>query len=166
MAHGAFGSMGPFWGGALHVFVAPLSVVTITGLAAALAPIPRGESGLEIVAAVLAAALGAWLLTPWAQGAAAAAIAVGLTAALGVTPGRTIALPLAVAAGLGIGSATALDAPTLIGGAGVALSAFMALAGAVAVFQEVEPRLPLARRVAGAWVGAIGLLIGAIYLRG
>lgn len=165
-AHAAFGTMGPFWSGVLHVLVSPLSLATIVGLGAALAPIPRGASALEIVIAVASAALAAWLLTAWGKFAVVGAIATGLTAALALKPTRIVVLTMSFAAGLSIGSATGLDAPSPTGGLGVALVVFLTVGAVTASFQELEMRLPLARRIAGAWVAAIALLIGALYLRG
>lgn len=165
-AHDAFGTMGPFWSGVLHLLVSPLSVGTIVALGAWLAPFPRGATAVEVIVSVAGAAIGAWLLADWSRWAAIAAVGVGLAAAFDVRLPRVARIGASAAAGLGIGSASAVDAPSLAAGAGVALVTFLALAATLAAFQELETRVPLARRVAGAWVAAIGLLIAALYLRG
>jgi hydrogenase/urease accessory protein HupE len=163
-AHSAFGTTGPFWSGALHIAVSPLSLATIAGFAAALGPLPRGETALEFLVALVCVAGAAALLPDWSRAAALGAIIAGSVAASGLTPKRPATLALSAVAGLAIGAAAGIDNTNAIAGLGAALAFFLLCGAALAAFQELEPRLPIARRVAGAWVAAIGLLLSALLL--
>jgi hydrogenase/urease accessory protein HupE len=165
-AHASLEAVPTFWSGALHVLVTPLAVATIIGLGAALVRASDRATVTGIAAAAGAAAAVGWLALPLPAGpAAAGAAVVGLAAALA---GR---LPLAAAALLGLlagatagtsaGSQTQAVAPAL----GAAFAAALICVAIVEIAARLPRTLQLAPRILGAWVAAIGLLMGALALR-
>jgi len=161
-----FGSLAPFWVGVLHVAVSPLSIGTILGLAGSLC-VARASHGIEGLAiATVAAFLAAWLATPIAAWASAGAIFVGLSAASGLKPNALMAVSIGLFGGAAAGCAASVDAPTIVTALGVGFGVFWMACFAYEGFHRLEALLPLARRVIGAWVAAIGLLLAALALKG
>jgi hypothetical protein len=173
LAHGAFGSSKPLVSGALHLLTSPLSLVALAGAIAALC----GLQGrwLVVASAVVAVGVAAgciWggrlpLYTP-----SAAIVVVGLLAVSGIRISNGLALPIALLAGLSAGIAASLDEVITPAVIGASLPAFVITAYALASYADFShlPKVqsigPIARRVLGAWVAAIGLLLFALELRG
>ncbi len=172
-AHSEFSAVRPFWSGGLHFLVSPLAVATVVGLIAHLST-SRDESVLWAgclagLTALFAARFGA--LIP-ATVAATGAVAAGLAAASGWTPHRTVAVLIAALAGIGIGRATELDVPDWSAALGVAFAAaYLTLLGIASLWPldsrpSLAAPLRIGRRILGAWVAAIGLLLGTLALKG
>ena len=165
LAHDAFGNVAPFWSGALHILVSPLSMATLLATGAVLATIKYATAercGLMVMASAGLVALTGDTLSAFAP---VGAIAAGLIAATGFKPEGLPLQVLCILAGSSIAAAASVDKPDLLTSAGVILIVFAALLGALLVFEALEQKLPLARRVIGAWVAAIGLLLAALSLR-
>jgi hypothetical protein len=168
-AHGGLGDAKSIWGGAEHFLTSPLSLAAMLGLAAVLFGTPERVFFPAVVLAGVCAA-GAAALAGWPpSGAAPAAIvAVGLAAVTGWTPQRAAALALAVLGGSAAGLAADLDARSWQGSIGVATALMLPVFGALAASEDLVrlPRLaavlPIARRVLGSWVAAMGLLMTAL----
>ena len=165
-AHGGLGDGKSLWGGASHFLTSPLSLASMVGLVAALVGI---RERLSLLAAAVAGA-GAGIasaLTAYAPAyvAPGAVVAVGLCAVTGRTLPNAAALLVAAIAGVGGGLAADLDAPSLPGGIGIAGAMLFIVVCALAALHDLAgmPRLqtvlPVARRVVGSWVAAMGLLM-------
>ncbi len=171
-AHSQFNAVGPFWSGVMHFFVSPLAVAATLGLVVALAA-SRDEAMLWAVSlAALAAVFGARYgpeISPLVG--TGTAVFCGLLAASGREPKRMLALALAPVAGVGVGSSVGLDVAAWPGAIGAAFAAgYLALLGiSVLRLALTRPRLAaillLGRRVLGAWVAAMGLLLGTLAVR-
>lgn len=173
LAHGAFGSSKPLVSGALHLLTSPLSLAALAGAVAALC----GLQGRWLVAASAVVAIGVaagciWsgqlpLYTP-----SAAIVIVGLVAVSGIRMSTRFSMPVALLAGLAAGIAASLDEVITPAVIGASLPAFVITAYALASYADFShlPKVqsigPIARRVLGAWVAAIGLLLFALELRG
>jgi hypothetical protein len=172
-AHGGLGDGQSIWSGALHLLTSPLSVAALVGLTAALfgcrEKILLAVALVSGVAAGVAAALGPHIpanVAAWAG--PAAVVVVGLVAVAALLLPDVAALALSLLAGLAAGLASGLDAPGWQGVIGVAGSATFLLGCALSAshdllaLRRIASVLPVARRVLGAWVAAIGLLTGAL----
>jgi hypothetical protein len=166
-AHDMFGlSAAPFWLGALHLIVAPLGVVSVIAFAAA---IPF-SSGSTIVWSSIAAGLTAFATALWAPAPVAAAgpigiIVAGLTAALGLEPTKVFGILLGLLAGFAAGAAAKLDVVAISACLGVSVAMISLSLWGVEAFIHTRRFVPLARRVVGAWMAAIALLLGALALK-
>lgn len=168
-AHGGLGDAKSIWGGAQHFLTSPLSLAALLGLAAAFFGTPERVFFPAIVVAGVCAG-GAAALAGWLPSAAAPAaiVAVGLSAVAGWTPPYVAALALAVLGGSAAGLAAELDAHSWQGSIGVTAAMMLPLFSALAVSEDLTklPRLaailPIARRVLGSWVAAMGLLMTAL----
>jgi hypothetical protein len=168
-AHGGLGDAKSIWGGAQHFLTSPLSLAALLGLAAALFGTTERVFFPAIVLAGVCAAGAAALAGGLPSAAAPAAIVlIGLAAVAGWTPTRAAALALAVVGGSAAGLAADLDARSWQGSIGVAAALMLPLFGALAASEDLIklPRLaailPIARRVLGSWVAAMGLLMTAL----
>lgn len=170
-AHGGLGDAKSVWGGAQHFLTSPLSLAALLGLVAALFGTQERTFLITAVLASLSAAVAAALpgVVP-AFAAPAAVVVVGFSAVSGLTPERVAAVVLGVLGGAAAGIAADLDSPSWPGSIGVALALLLPLVGALAASEDLLklPRLqavlPIARRVLGSWVAAMGLLIAALAL--
>jgi hypothetical protein len=163
-AHDAFGTMGPFWFGALHIAVSAMSLAILIGLGATLQKAEKEfvfPAQLIAIAAAGAASLSGQTLTTFG---AIGAIALGLTAAFAVRLPMWSAYAIAIVGGLCAGIAADVDKPSLAAAVGVAFSVFMLGGLSYALFDTIETRAPFARRIAGAWVAAIGCLVAALMI--
>lgn len=97
--------------------------------------------------------------------APAGAGVVGSLAAADIKPGGLALRILSVIAGAAIAVGAKVDNPGIIASGGVVVAVFAGLYGTLLIFEALESRFPLARRIVGAWVAAIGLLLGALALR-
>ncbi len=168
-AHGGLGDAKSIWGGSQHFLTSPLSLAALLGLAAVFFGTPERVFFPAVLLAGVcaggAAALAGWLP---AATAPAAIVAVGLAAVVGWTPPRAAALALAVLGGTAAGLAADLDARSWQGSIGVAAAMMLPLFAALAASEDLIklPRLtailPIARRVLGSWVAAMGLLMTAL----
>jgi hypothetical protein len=166
-AHEVFGvTAAPFWTGALHLVTAPLGIAAIVGLAAAISFAPRETSAWSaLVAGLTSFAAALWASPSIASAAPAGIIVAGLCAALGLDPSRWMALVLGALAGFAAGSAAQLDVRAVSGALGVAVVMMSATLWGVEAFAYGRNVLPLARRVVGAWMAAIALLLGALAIK-
>jgi hypothetical protein len=166
-AHEVFGvTAAPFWMGALHLVTAPLGIAAIIGLAAAISFAPRETvAWSSILAGITAFAAAMWTTPSVAAAAPIGIIVAGLFAALGFDPARWMGLTLGALGGFAAGSAAQLDVRAISGALGVAVVVMSATLWAVEAFAYGRTVLPLARRVIGAWVAAIALLLGALAIK-
>lgn len=172
-AHDAFGDLGPFYASLLHPLADPLQAALVAGIAAFLAGRSIATARLALPVFVAGAALGlglAWRpgLVPAPLVPEAAAILIGLAATL---PDRWtpvwLALPLValigVLAGLAPGQPEGAPLQPLLGGVlGIGIFAALGWAGLDALARRLSPVAPA---VAGSWVAAMGLMVGAFALR-
>ncbi|MES2944946.1 MAG: hypothetical protein V4772_18935 [Pseudomonadota bacterium] len=178
-AHDAFGNGKSVLTGALHLLTSPLSIAALLGLILALVGIPERLSfiagGLAAAASAAAAAAPAFSANLAASTAPAAVVVIGLTSVFAIKPSATGVIVLSLLAGTAAGQAADLDTPSwqgVIGVAGVMLfitiSALAASEDLSRLVQSKPPwlkaALPIARRVVGSWLAAIGLLLAALAL--
>ena len=180
-AHGAFGTTRPLLAGVLHLLTSPLSIAAVLGLIVALAGVP--ERTALIAGACAAAASAAAAAAPAfdaflpAYIAPAAVVVVGLTSVLAVKPSTAGAVLLSLLAGVAAGQAADFDPPNWEGVAGIAgvvlFVVLSALGGSEDLAKLLKTKLtwlntalPIARRVLGSWLAAIGLLLTALALQG
>jgi len=161
--------------GAAFVLQSALALAPAVATGLALAPVEVRRAGVR--ALVFAGLVGAsgWLPIAGAvQAAPAAALVVlGLGTACGLRlAGAAAWLAVAVgalAAGLGGGMQTA-SWPEAAGGSlalgGLVLLVQLLLARLVALPARLVPVAALGRRMAGAWIGAVGAILLALWVRG
>lgn len=175
-AHAMFGSAAPFWSGALHFLFAPLALAAVAGCIVALAGIAERAAFRAVVCAALATFAGAELSSV-PPGAVPAGVAViGLIAALGWNPPLWPACAIAALAGLCAGGAVAADADDWGASLGAAMATLVLGSWGLAGLMHLQSRTGLAaaggwpqltmlmRRVLGACIGAIALLVAALEL--
>jgi len=96
---------------------------------------------------------------------------VGLTAVAALKPSNTAAILIAVACGFASGLAADLDPPSIARAAGVSIAQAGLLSSALYTLpeldkvQKLQTVLPIARRVVGSWVAAMGLLMAALAIQ-
>jgi hypothetical protein len=171
-AHDAFGNGKSVWTGALHLLTSPLAVAAMVGLVLALFGV---QERMSLVAAVCAAATSALAAAVPAQIPAfavpAVVVVLGLSAAAGLKPSKPVAVLLSLLAGLAAGAASDLDNPSWQGVIGIAGVMLFVTISALAALEDLarvawlKNILPIARRILGSWVSAIGLLLGALAIR-
>jgi urease accessory protein len=174
-AHLVNSGVGPFYDGVAHLFVTPEDVLAVVALAllAGLGGKPCGRTILLVLPA-------AWLMGALAGRmaplpAALPVLSAALLAGLGALVAADRRLPLAFVAGVALacgllngsvnGAALAAAASgglagAGLAGAGIACAVFLVVAlvaGQVAALQKEWARIMV--RVAGSWIGAIGLLM-------
>lgn len=180
-AHGGDGGGKPALSGVMHLLTSPLSLAALIGLCVALAGLPERLSLIAGVCAAAASAAAAALpafAAPLAPSAAPAAVVViGLTSVLALKPSATGAVLLSLLAGMAAGHAADLDTPHWQGIAGIAgvvlFIVLSVLGGSEDLARMLKTKmlwlknaLPIARRVVGSWLAAIGLLLTALALNG
>ncbi len=165
-AHGGLAGSKSLWGGISHFLTSPLSLAAMVGLLVAVFAIPQRVSLFATALAGLAAgSASAFSGDVPAYLAPGAVTLVGLCALAGWRPVGLGALVLALLAGAAGGLAADLDASSLPGGIGVGgvetLIVGCLLAGChdLAAIGRLQTVLPIARRVVGSWVAAMGLLM-------
>lgn len=165
-AHSGLSISKTLWDGSLHFLASPLSLAAVTGLLAALFGIGEKLSLTAALMAGLAAGTSSVLAsnTPTYL-APAALVLLGLLALAGWKPSDLGVVLLALVAGIAGGVAADLDSPSWPGAIGVAATMTFACGAALVASQDLsaiarlQPILPIARRVVGSWVAAIGLLM-------
>ncbi|MET0378266.1 MAG: hypothetical protein ABW049_04665 [Spongiibacteraceae bacterium] len=170
-AHGPFGSAAPFWSGVFHFAVAPLAIVVSIAFTAAIA---RADDHTVLAAIGIAAAtaFGAalWMPSQWIAPAPLAAIASGLLALSGWRGRRWLYCLLAALAGSAIGIVAEPDQRTWGAAFGISGVVMLISSAGVELFLWFDRQLRwqaaalVAQRILGAWVVAIGLLLGALAL--
>ena len=173
VAHDAFGDLGPFYQTFLHPLADPMQALLVVAAAVVLAVQPIASVRVAFPALAIGAglALVARMVLPVPEpGPALVALMVIGAAAVGVLclrPGPVATGLLAMA----LGSAAALPIDLAKGGA---LAATLTLAGGAAgvgfatlffwgALDLASRRIsPLAPRVAGAWLAAIGMMMAAL----
>jgi hypothetical protein len=162
-AHANLGELAPFWAGAFHVVLTPLAMAALVGLAAA--TVVTSEA-LQFEVALLcsatafaAAAIAPLRLVPAAPVGAALA---GVAAVLAWAPRRLGAWTLAFAAALTVGLGARPETPDAWEALGSGAASGLLVLWLHDGLRRLERRAPLLRRVLGAWVAAIALLLGAL----
>jgi hydrogenase/urease accessory protein HupE len=84
---------------------------------------------------------------------------------LGLEPSRLFGILLGVLAGFAAGAAAQLDVVAVSACLGVAVAMISLSLWGIEAFIHTRRFVPLARRVIGAWMAAIALLLGALALR-
>jgi hypothetical protein len=174
LAHDAFGDLGPFYASLLHPLADPVQAVLILGTAALLAGRALGTVRVALPLFVAAAAL-SHVVLGWRGGllpspalVAGSAVAVGIAATI---PDRWTCVPAVVALVAVTGALVGLlpDRPPPGGAlqpilgtvAGVIVLTTLTWAALDALTRRVSW---LAPAVAGSWVAAVGLIVGALAL--
>lgn len=178
-AHDAFGNGKSVLAGALHLLTSPLAIAALLGLVLALLGIPERLSfvagGLAAAASAAAAAAPAFSVHLGAASAAAAVVVIGLCSVFAIKPSVLGVVLLSLLAGAAAGQAADLDSVSwqaVIGVAGamlfITISALAASEDIAALVQRRLPwlktALPVARRIVGSWIAAMGLLLAALAL--
>lgn len=169
-AHLVSSGLGPFYDGIAHLFVTPEDLLAVVALAllAGLRGKPCGRTALfALPAAWLAGALAGRTNT---LTAGTQVLSAGLLIGLGGLVAANRRLPLALIAGIALtcglvngsfnGAAMAGAESSGLAAAGIACAVFVIVAlvaGQVAALQKEWARIMV--RVAGSWIGAIGLLM-------
>lgn len=173
-AHDAFGDLGPFYASLLHPLADPMQAALIVGTGAFLAGRPLAVARVAlpvfIVAAsvvVLAVFVGASIFAPPIL-ATVAALLIGVAAML---PDAWTPLPVVLALVSATGAFAALAPGAAPDGAAFqsSLGTTVGIVGSATLFWwgfEVARRrlTPIAPKVAGSWVAAIGILVMAFSL--
>lgn len=167
-AHGAFGSAAPFWSGVFHFAVSPLAIVAALAFTFAIVQVDDHA----VLVAIGIAALGAFIAAQWAPPmwmlwVPAAPIAAGLFSVSGLPAGRRTSYLLAAISGVAIGVASEPDVRTLGVAFGVSVMVVVLASAGIELFlwltaQRWRSAVMIGRRVLGAWMAAIGLLLGAL----
>jgi hydrogenase/urease accessory protein HupE len=169
-AHLVNSGLGPFHDGIAHLFVTPEDVLVVVALAllAGLGGKPCGRAVLFVLpAAWLAGALAGRMTT---LSAGVPVVSAALLIALGALVAADRRLPLVLVAGAALtcgllngcfnGAALAGAGSSGLAAAGIACAVFVIVAlvaGQVAALEKEWARIMV--RVAGSWIGAIGLLM-------
>jgi hypothetical protein len=161
------------WDGALHILTSPLSIAAMIGLFAIVAGIhERHILAVTLIAAVSAGF--AFLISAYLPAYAVPAMvaALGMVGVPAWQPPARFAWVFALFAGLAGGLAAELDAPSIPTIVGVFLTETIILGGVLTGYPDLvaiktlTPVLPIATRVLGSWVTAIGLLLTALAFHG
>lgn len=168
-AHSGLVGMRALWDGALHVLATPLSLAALVGACTVLTGAnERHVLYLSLCAAVTAAL--AFLTSSYLPACTAPAI-IAILGLVGVGAWRLSAgqyFLVAIFAGLAGGLAADVDAPSSLTIAGVFLAEISVLYGLLITYQDLASVqklatvLPIAKRVLGSWIAAIGLLMTAL----
>jgi urease accessory protein len=162
---------GDFYAGALHVATGVEHMAALVALALVAALTGRAAGRWALVAtppAILAGALWTAALggAPWMESGVLAALALlGALAALAARLPQTAMAALSAAAGLAVGAANGLaaaeaDVDVALYAAGAATTGLIAVtlgAAAATVALSHAPLVAIGYRVAGSWIGAVGL---------
>jgi hypothetical protein len=179
-AHGDVNTQ-PWLDGILHVITAPLCIALLLGMALVALGLDEQQhysvSGVAGIGAIAALLLGEWAAFDWSSSAARAASSLaaaclGVMAAAGWAPRRRWSVLLAACAGGAASAAAQLESfhwqsmlsmgITVI----VLCSLFSVVLRDARRLTWAAPHLPLAARIAGAWIACLGLLLLALSLRG
>lgn len=171
-AHAAFDDGVSIWSGALHVLTSPLSIAAIVGLALVGAGVRDPWTPVAGGLAGCAAGLAAWC-APWAPIWLAPALValIGLVAVSGARTGPLAVAALSICAGMAAGLGAELEQPGVQTISSAAAATCVALVLALVWTDELakvgflKPVLPIGKRIAGSWIAAMALLVGALALR-
>jgi hydrogenase/urease accessory protein HupE len=169
-AHLVNSGLGPFYDGVTHLFVTPEDALAVVALAllAGLGGKPPGRDVLFVLPAAWLAGALAGRMTPLSAGIPV--LSAALLSALGALVAAGRPLPLALVAGAALtcgllkgsfnGAALARAGSSGLAAAGIGCAVFVLVAlvaGQVAALKKEWARIMV--RVAGSWIGAIGLLM-------
>jgi urease accessory protein len=169
-AHLVNSGLGPFYDGIAHLFVTPEDLLAVVALAlsAGLGGKPCGRAMLFVLpAAWLAGALVGRMIT---VSAGVPVVSAALLIALGALVAAGRRLPLVLGAGAALtcgllkgcynGAALAVAGSSGLAAAGIACAVFVIAALVASQVTALEKEWArIAVRVAGSWIGAIGLLM-------
>ena len=165
-AHGGLKGSSAIWDGALHVMASPLSIAALLGTATVLGGLHvRLVYAIALVATLFAgvALLSSGYLPPYTAPVLIAVL--GLIGVSGWHPPAIVAMMIAAIAGFAGGLAAELDRPSIFTIMGVLMTEAIVTVGLLTAYQDiadlkrVAPILPIAKRVLGSWIAAIGLLM-------
>jgi hypothetical protein len=159
-AHANLGDLAPFWAGAFHVVLTPLALAALVGLAAATV-VTSEALQFEVALLCAAAAFAVAALAPPSLDSAAplGAALAGMAAVLAWTPQRLGAWTLACVAAATIGLAARPESANVWEALGSGAASGLLVLWLHEGLRRLEPRAPLVRRVLGAWVTAMALLL-------
>ena len=170
-AHSGLVGMRAVWDGALHVLATPLSLAALVGACTVLTGAhERYVLALSLCAAVFAAL--AFLISSYLPACTVPAL-VAILGLVGVGAWRLSTgqyFVVAIVAGLAGGLAADVDAPSSLTIVGVFLAEISVLFGLLIAYQDLASVqklatvLPIAKRVLGSWIAAMGLLMTALVL--
>jgi len=170
-AHGALGGGEGILSGLTHFSTSPVSLASLVGLLASVYVVHEDKVAGLVIPAAISAGIASFLagVCP-AYLAPLATATLGLVAVFGLRVTNTASILLALVAGFAGGVAADLDPPSLARAVGVAIAQAALLGGALYALPELDrikrmrKVLPIARRVLGSWVTAIGLLMAVLGL--
>lgn len=172
-AHGAMGSAAPFWSGVFHFAVSPVAIAATLGFMATVAfADDRTVLHTMGVAALCAFAAVLWTPAAWLPLAPLGPVIAGLLAVSAWRAQRWLYLAIAAVSGAAVGIASDPDTRTWGVAFGVAVVMLVIASGGIELFLWIKQRerwgavAEIGRRVLGAWIAAIGLLLGALFVFG
>jgi hypothetical protein len=170
-AHGSLGSSAPFWSGVLHFAISPLAIATVIGLTAAIAFADDHTVLLTVgIAAATALIAVQWAPSSWSSWVPVGTVAAGSLAVSGWRAPRWFCCAIAALAGIAIGVASEPDVRSLGGAFGVGVMVMVIASAGIELLLWIAAKdkwrvaAEIGRRVIGAWVAAVGLLLGALAL--
>lgn len=173
-AHALFGSAAPFWSGVLHFLVTPMALAAAIGCIVALAGIGERNAFWAMACAAVGAFFGAEMTNVPPLLAPGGVAVIGLIAAGGWNPSLVLACLLAAVAGVCAGGAVAADAQDWGGSFGAAMAMVVLASWGVGGLIYLQGKkgfdvaggwgriTALGRRIVGAWIAAIALLVAAL----
>jgi hypothetical protein len=168
-AHGALGGGEGILSGLTHFATSPISLASLVGLLAIFYVVQEDRVAGLAVPAAISAGISSFLAGVCPDYLAPLATAtLGLAAVFGLPVTNTASFLLALVAGFAGGVAADLDPPSLARAVGVAIAQGTLLGWALYALpaldrvERLRTVLPIARRVLGSWVTAIGLLMAAL----
>ena len=171
-AHGELGGGQGILSGLAHFVSSPISLASFVGLVAVVYVVEEERVSAIVIAAAVSAGLSSFLAGSGPAYVAPIVTAlVGLTAVAALKPSNTAAILMAIACGSASGLAADLDPPTIARAVGVSIAQAGLLISALYTLPELDrvrklqSVLPIARRVIGSWVAAIGLLMAALAIQ-
>ncbi len=171
-AHGELGGGQGILSGLAHFLSSPISLACLVGLVAVVYVVEEERVSAIVIAAAVSAGLSSFLAGSGPAYVAPIVTAlVGLTAVAALKPSNTAAILMGIACGFASGLAADLDPPSLARAAGVSIAQAGLLSSALYTLpdldrvRKLQSVLPIARRVVGSWVAAIGLLMAALAMQ-
>jgi hypothetical protein len=171
-AHGELGGGGGILSGLAHFTSSPISLACLVGLVAVVYAVKEERVPAIVIAAAISAGLASFLAGSGPAYVAPIVTAlVGLVAVAALKPSNTAAILIAIACGFASGLAADLDPPSIARATGVSIAQAGLLSSALYTLPELDrvrklhTVLPIARRVIGSWVAAIGLLMAALAIQ-
>ena len=171
-AHGELGGGAGILSGLAHFVSSPISLACLVGMVVVVYVVEEDRVPAIVISAAVSAGLSSFLAASGPAYVAPIVTAlVGLTAVAALKPSNTAAILIAIVCGFASGLAADLDPPTIARALGVSIAQAGLLGSALYTLPELgrarklHAVLPIARRVIGSWVAAIGLLMAALAIQ-